>query len=196
MGWFTSDLVFSDALDVELERVAVVASTDVFLRDRLSLQIAAGGMLAGTMRGDDGVDRDVGPGWLLAGGPTWRVLDGVEGAQPYLMLSLSFGATGTRTRADPPEVARPLRGDYLGIDARFGATVGKTFGDVFSPYLAARAFGGPVLWVEGDQDRLGTDRYHVQIAAGAALLLGPVDVFVEGAPLGERGLSAGLGLSY
>ena len=65
-----------------------------------------------------------------------------------------------------------------------------------SPYAAARVFGGPILWSEGDEHRLGTDRYHVQIAGGVSLRLGPVDVFAEGAPLGERSLSAGLGVSY
>lgn len=195
VGWFTSDLVFDD-LDADLERVLVVASTDVFASDTLTVQIAAGGLVAGELRGDDGIDRAMGPGWLVSGGTTWRLLDGVVGAEPFLLLSLSFGATGTRTRADPPDVAKPLRGDYLGIDARFGAAVGKTFGGVFSPYAAARAFGGPVLWWEDDEHRIGTDRYHVQIAAGAAVLLGPADFFVEGSPLGERGVTGGVGVTY
>ncbi len=89
------------------------------------------------------------------------------------------------------------RGFFRGaIDARLGATVGKTFFDRVSPYAALRAFGGPVIWTEGDTTRSGTDRYHVQLAGGAALLLDPVDVFVEGAPLGEQAVSAGLGLRF
>ena len=195
IGWLGSSLVFDDG-EADLERTSIVASTDVFLRDTLTLQIAAGGMLDGELDVEGGPARSLGPGWILSGGVTWRLLDGVEGPAPWLLLSLGFAGTGTRTVVDPPASATPLRGDWLSFDARLGATVGKTFADVVSPYAAARVFGGPILWSEGDEDRLGTDRYHVQIAAGASLRLGPVDVFVEGAPLGERGLSAGLGVSY
>lgn len=195
MAWLTSYLTFDD-LDADLERLLLVASTDVFATETLTVQVGAGGLVAGELRGDDGLDREVGPGWIVSGGTTWRVLDGVDGPAPWLLLSLSFGGTGTRTRADPPEVPRPLRGDYLAFDVRFGAAVGKTFGGVVSPYAAARAFGGPVIWSEGADDRTGTDRYHVQIAAGAAMVLGPVDLFVEGAPLGEQGVTGGLGVSY
>jgi len=194
-GWSRSDLIF-DGIDAEVERAAVVASTDFFVRDGMTAQIAAGALLDGSLEGSDGVVRSMGPGWMLAGGTTWRVLDGLVGAAPYLLLSLTFGASGTRTVADPPESVSALRGDYVALDARFGATVGKTFGDLVSPYLSARAFGGPVIWDEGDTTRLGTDRYHVQIAGGAALLLGPVDLFVEGAPLGEQAISAGVGVAY
>lgn len=168
----------------------------MFLREGLTLQIAAGGLLDGELDVDGGPARSIGPGWILSGGVTWRLLDGVDGPAPWLLLSLGFAGTGTRTVVDPPASAAPLRGDWLSLDARLGVTVGKTFGDVVSPYAAARVFGGPILWSEGDEDRLGTDRYHVQIAGGVSLRLGPIDVFAEGAPLGERGLSAGLGVTY
>jgi hypothetical protein len=193
-GWSAADLVLDEGADAEIERTQVVVSVDVFATETLTLLIASGALLQGTLD-EGGIERQIGPGWLLAGGATWRVVDG-SGAAPYVLLSLTFGATGTRTVADPPESAEALRGHYLGVDARFGVAVGKTFADVFSPYAAARAFGGPVVWSEGEETRGGTDRYHVQLAAGAALILRPFDVFVEGAPLGERALTAGVGASF
>jgi hypothetical protein len=195
-GWLDSSLVFDGETDADLVRTSIVASTDVFLREALTLQIAAGAVLGGELDVERGPERSIGPGWVLSSGVTWRLLDGVDGPAPWLLLSLGVSATGTRTVADPPAAAAPLRGDWLSLDARLGVTVGKTFGEIVSPYAAARVFGGPVLWSEGDDDRVGSDRYHVQLAAGGSLRLGPVDVFAEGAPLGERGVSAGVGIAY
>ncbi len=201
VGWSRASLVFDAASDggddgdVTVDHFAVVASMDFFTGGNTTYQLATGSFVTGTLTAG-GVEREMGPGWLLSGGATWRVLDGTEGAQPYVILSLTFGATGTRTFADPPEVDAPLRGSYLAFDARFGAAVGKTFAGVVSPYAAARAFGGPVLWTEGGETRTGTDRYHVQLAGGVALLLTPFDVFVEGAPLGEVGVSGGVGAQF
>jgi hypothetical protein len=68
---------------------------------------------------------------------------------------------------------------------------------VLSPYAAARAFGWPILWHTGGETRLGTDRYHFQIAAGAVVSLpAAVDVFAEIVPLGERAVTLGAGVSF
>lgn len=197
VGWSRASLVFDEG-DATVDHLAVVASMDFFTRGSTTYQLATGSFVTGTLTtDDDGVERQMGPGWLVSGGATWRVVDPTEGAVPYVLLSLTFGATGTRTFADPPDTRRePLRGSYVAIDARFGATVGKTFGDVVSPYAAVRAFGGPVFWTEGGETTSGTDRYHVQLAGGVALLLAPIDLFVEGAPLGEVGVSGGVGAKF
>jgi hypothetical protein len=192
VGFSRASLVFDDT-DATVDHLAVVSSMDFFTKGTVTWQIAGGGFVTGNLRADR-VDRQMGPGWLVSGGATWRVADGTEGAAPYVLLSLTLGATGTRTFADPPDVEAPLRGDYVAFDARFGATVGKTFADRVSPYAAARVFGGPVLWTEEGESRTGTDRYHVQLAGGVALLLDPIDLFVEGAPLGEIGVSGGIGV--
>ena len=195
-GWSRASLVFDEG-DATVEHLAVVASMDFFTRGSTTFQLATGSFVSGTLRSEeDGVERQMGPGWLLSGGATWRVVQPTDGAVPYVLLSLTFGATGTRTFADPPDSRAPLRGSYVAIDARFGATVGKTFGDVVSPYAAARVFGGPVFWSEGGETTSGTDRYHVQLAGGVALLLDPIDLFVEGAPLGEVGVSGGVGAKF
>ena len=81
IGWLGSSLVFDDG-DADLERTSIVASTDVFLRDALTLQIAAGGMLDGELDVEGGPARSIGPGWILSGGVTWRLLDGMDGPAP------------------------------------------------------------------------------------------------------------------
>jgi hypothetical protein len=74
---------------------------------------------------------------------------------------------------------------------------GWTFARLLSPYVEARAFGGPAYWRVQGEDVQGTDAYHYQLGAGASLLIARrLDVFVEGVGLGERGVSTGLGLAF
>ena len=55
----------------------------------------------------------------------------------------------------------------------------------------------PVFWHDQGVLRGGTDIYHYQVGAGIAVsLLQRFDAFIEGAPLGERRISAGLGVSF
>jgi hypothetical protein len=86
---------------------------------------------------------------------------------------------------------------YNAFDLRVGVAVGKTFLDVLSPYLAARLFGGPILWELEGEDVTGTDQHHVQIAFGlAASLPRGFDLFAEGAPFGERAATVGAGVAF
>jgi hypothetical protein len=72
--------------------------------------------------------------------------------------------------------------------------VGKTFARLIRPYLAFRAFGGPVIFSDGDVTLLGTDRYHVQAALGlSAVLPRGFDAFAEIAPGPERAVAFGAG---
>ncbi|MBK6513441.1 MAG: hypothetical protein IPM79_05575 [Polyangiaceae bacterium] len=114
------------------------------------------------------------------------------------MLSASLGAAGTPTRLGAE------RGDYVGLDFRFGATVGKTFFGWLSPYATLRAFGGPIFFFVDDESdaggarlRLGTDKFHFQGGLGAVFILPEnLDLFVEGQPGAEQGGFAGLGWRY
>ena len=64
-------------------------------------------------------------------------------------------------------------------------------------YAAARLFGGPIFWKLQNDTVTGTDIYKYQLGAGASLVLARrIDIFVEGVVLGERLVSAGLGVSY
>lgn len=180
-----------------MEKSSLVYVSSFVLSDRFELDLAAGSLLGGSLRLTDGKAptriRSLGPGWVGALSASWTVLK-QDRWIPYVILSATAGANGTRTRAEP--VSGPgSRGSFYGVDFRFGATVGETFLDTLSPYLALRLFGGPVLDTESGKTLLGSDKYHVQPALGAVVLVGRgVDLFAEAAPVLERSFSIGLGL--
>lgn len=197
LGVSRSDLIFSDGSSFAVKKSSLVYATDFVFSDRFAAEIAAGALLEGSLRLTDGKStspiRSLGPGWVGAASASWTVVK-QDHYVPYVVLSGTFAATRTRTRAEPTSGVGS-RGSYLGIDFRFGATLGETFWNVLSPYVAVRVFGGPVITTDADETLLGTDKYHVQPALGALVLLGHgVDFFAEGAPVLERGLTAGIGL--
>ena len=103
--------------------------------------------------------------------------------------SATLGASRVTTRED---LAGAPRVSLIAADARVGAALGRRVGPV-SPYLLARAFGGPVFWTLDDEDTVGSDRYHVQLGAGASLALGDAwTVLVDVSALGERAASVGI----
>lgn len=189
-----SHLLFDGEDDATFDRWSLVAASDLYA-GRFTVTLAAGALLAGTLEAPEGTHQ-IAPGWLGALGLSWRVLED-EGALPYVVLSASLGAAGTPTRlAD-------RRGDYVGLDFRFGATAGKTFFGWLSPYVTLRAFGGPIFFFVDDDAsddtrvRLGTDKYHFQAGLGAVFILPEnLDLFVEGQPGAEQGAFAGLGWRY
>lgn len=174
-----------------IERHAVVVTGELRVTPRLSVQIGSGAAPGGTLT-VDGTSHSIGPGWLLFGALSYRLLDG-QGRAPFVLASVSFATSSARTVDDrDPTTATHL----YALDARAGVTVGKTFFDVVSPYVAARVFGGPVLWKFRGQDQTGSDKYHYQPAVGAVLTLGRADVYAEWAFAGERSVGAGAGLSF
>lgn len=108
------------------------------------------------------------------------------------MVGLSGGVGGNTT------VGRDgIEENMLALDVRASVLAGKTFFQAFTPYLVARAFGGPVFWKYRGEDQVGGDQYHFQLGAGAIVSLPErFDVFVEGIPLGERAGVVGLGYSF
>jgi hypothetical protein len=68
---------------------------------------------------------------------------------------------------------------------------------VLTPYALARVFGGPVFWHDGLAGQTGTDVHHFQLGAGLLVRLGRrLDIFAEGVPLGEQGISGGAGFAF
>jgi len=163
-----------------------------------SLQIGAGGIGNGTLVSNaSGVNPsrvyDIGPGFSAFTGLAWRVLDAKDDFTPFIHLTatLSFSHAATRSAVSNDR--------YSAVDFRFGAIVGKTLGDSgITPYIAARAFGGPVFWRLDGEAVTGTDLYKYQLGGGLSLALfdRKLDVFVEGIGLGERGLAAGIGTTF
>lgn len=163
-----------------------------------SLQIGAGGIGNGALVSNaSGANPsrvyDIGPGFSAFTGLAWRVLDAKDDFTPFIHLTatLSFSHAATRSAVSNDR--------YSAVDFRFGAIIGKTLGDSgITPYVAARAFGGPVFWRLDGESVTGTDLYKYQLGGGLSLALfdRKIDVFVEGIGLGERGLAAGIGTTF
>jgi hypothetical protein len=66
---------------------------------------------------------------------------------------------------------------------------------VVTPYVLARAFGGPVFWSLAGASVTGTDAHHYQVGAGLVIRARRVDIVAEGVPLGERTVVVGVGLA-
>lgn len=111
--------------------------------------------------------------------------------RPFVLLSVSLGVSTTTARADDGSDARLTAGDF-----RAGVAVGKTFFDQLSIYALARGFAGPVFWRLGGEDVQGGDAHHYAFGGGAVWHRGRVELFAEGAALGERSFTAGTSFSF
>jgi hypothetical protein len=188
-----ADLLFNGTIHAAMVRTALSASFDYQLNPTTTLSFGAGAGTGGSLS-TRAIHYSINPGWLATVSYARRLVDGA-GSLPFVILGLSFGASGASTR-----LSGVLEGEsapLYAFDFRAGLTVGKTFLDVLSPYAAARLFGGPVLWKLDGAAAGGTDVNHYQLAAGLVTSLPRgFDVFVEGAPLGERSVSLGCGFSF
>ena len=115
------------------------------------------------------------------------------GARPFVVVAGSFGASLLWTKLNN---GNETSDSMTALDGRLGVAAGKTIGGVASPYVLARAFGGPVLWTYQGASSSGTDVYHYQLGAGLVVRSGAFDAVVEGVPLGERAIVAGMGLAF
>ena len=168
----------------------MAASYEQRLSDRWTFTGTLGASVGGSLRlGTAGFDLLPGP--LVAAAISCRVVDDRK-ARPFVLITLSLaGSWGdTAPRGGPPTES------IVAVDARLGVAAGKTIARVLTPYVAARAFGGPVLWKYAGQNGTGTDTHHYQVGAGFSLALGRFDVHLELAPLGERELAAGAGIAF
>jgi hypothetical protein len=178
-----------------VERRAVSASLDIQLAPAHSLAIGGGAGLGGVVE-MEGRRFDLRPGWHFTASWTWRLLDG-KGNLPFLLGSLTIGGSGARSVEEARGARAPETSTWLAFDARLGITVGKTFWEVLSPYAAVRGIGGPVIWHYRGELVTGSDPRHVQAALGMVTALPEgVDLFVEVAPLGERGVTIGAGKAF
>jgi hypothetical protein len=178
-----------------VERRAVSASLDVQLAPAHALAVG-GGVGLGGMVEMEGRRFDLRPGWHVTASWTWRLLDG-RGNRPFLLGSLTLGASGAGSVEQVRGARAPETSTWLAFDARLGITVGKTFWEVLSPYVALRAIGAPVVWHYRGELVTGSDPRHAQAAIGLVTALPRgFDLYVEGAPLGERGVTIGGGKAF
>lgn len=85
----------------------------------------------------------------------------------------------------------------LATDISLNLVLGATVARVFSPYIAVRGFGGPVLWEGLGGANVGSDPRHFAVALGSVFdIAGRVIVGIEGAPLGAKHLSGMVGVRF
>jgi hypothetical protein len=178
--------------DVDFRQRALTASIERAFGRRLVVQIGGGAILGGRLLvGKEA--HEIEPGWLIAAGLSYRLVDESRRA-PFALFTyeLAVGRTQTHPRGDASS-----RTPLTAIDAaRIGLTAGKTFGAI-TPFAAARLFGGPVFWSIDGASVSGGDRYHFQLATGATVRPGAgLDAFVEWAFVGERRVAIGIGASF
>lgn len=175
--------------DAELTKYALSVSLDRRLGDRWAIGVALGGVPEGALTTTKGAYLIVpGPVFALAG--SYRPLD--EGRRrPFVLLTGSLSGWAGSTQI----VHGGADTSLLAFDVRFGVAAGKTFANRLTLYAVGRVFGGPIFWSEGGRNVVGTDAWHVQLGAGLVLRLRRFDLLLEGIPLGEQALAAGMGLS-
>jgi len=164
-----------------LEQTAVMASFEYRLSPRWTLSASGGGVVAGRLVPSEGAI-SFGAGAAASLGASWLAVE-PEGLRPFVMLtgSLAF----SRVAIAPSS--------YTAADVRLGVVAGYTLLERFTPYLTARAFGGPVFW----REQQATDLHHYQVGAGLAVgLPGGFDLSAEVVPLGEQRLTGGVGFSF
>lgn len=175
-GAFRTTLVFGQA-QLKLQQMAVSGSLEYRLSQAWTIQFAAGGAFNGqlgeTMLGGGGV-ASVAASWLVLEQANWW---------PFVQFS---GSVSFSAIAAQPSL-------YSAFDARLGVVAGYTIFDRVTPYLTARAFGGPVFYA----GQTGTDLYHYQFGLGlvVALPLG-FDLSAEFVPLGEQRVTGAVGYSF
>jgi hypothetical protein len=183
---FTSTgLHFGSGLRVDEVRNSSVVLLDYSPLRRLTLEAGAGPFLGGSITTPAG-RYALAPGLASALGGSWRLLD-TDGAIPFALLTAQLSYVSS---------SAPQGTGYNAFDLRLGAAVGWTFWHALTPYVVGRAFGGPVYWRYQGAAITGTDDHHWQVGGGLSLRVARVDVFAEGVPLGEQGVTAGAGFSF
>lgn len=182
-GAMRTQIGFDDDVEADLRQATVTALLGWHPSARLGLDAGVGAVLGGRVEIAD-LEMEFDPGLLGTITGSWLTLAEGE-TRPFVLLSVT--ASVLTMTADSER--------FTALDLRVGAVVGKTFWERFTPYVVARAFGGPVSWTIAGQDQTGADTHHYSVGAGASLRLPKrIDAFVEGSPLGEQSLSIGVGI--
>jgi hypothetical protein len=192
---FTSTaLRFNGESRFDESRHVAFATIDYRLTPAWTFEVAMGSILEGRL--ESGSARyELGPGFLAALGASFRILEARE-VRPFVALTgqIAGVAASTHPSSGP---STPSMG-YEAFDARAGIVAGWALWKVLTPYALARIFGGPVFWHDAAASGLtGTDVHHFQVGAGLLVRAGrSLDIFAEGVPLGERGVSGGAGFAF
>lgn len=191
MGQFDTTIIFDGDRNVDVEMTSVSFSIAWLINKRWTLRSAYGDLTDGSFDTENGLAHEVDSGSLATIGAEYRAQAG-KGGSPTIDFSLYLSRVWAETVA--PNSSTPT--DYSALDLRFGGRAGWLVGKGFFPYGAVRLFGGPVNWQLEGEDVTGSDKYHYQVALGAAVTSGIFGVFAEWAGLGEQGFSVGLSAAW
>jgi hypothetical protein len=145
---------------------------------------------------DATVYEGINPGVVATLGASYVAIQGSR-KSPFLLLDAQLSANYASTSSTSVALRDTSPTPYSAYDLRFGVVFGMTFFRFLTPYALARVFGGPVLWSIDDEPVVGSDKYHYQLGLGVSVtVFSRLDFFLEGVGLGERGGTAGLGISF
>ncbi len=185
-----SHLHFDTGYEPTVNQQAVAGSVGYFWSSGWSLHAGGGIVLGGTIEGE-GLEFELGQGWLASVRAGKRLLQ-QKGPIPFMNMSLALSFSMNRVSGGIPEEA-----DWISSDVRLNLTAGYTLFDFWQLYLSPKLFGGPIFWEQEDGRSQGRDRYFFQAGVGTAFLLPfGLTVFAEGSPLGEQAISAGAALTF
>ena len=192
-AYFVAKLRFDGEENYQLSQSAVAASLGYQANSDLSFRLGLGAIIDGELQGE-AQRHDVEPGWVGSISVANRWFGGDGG--PFLTTTLSLAHSRSSTRSLETQTEnQPV--DLSAWDLRFGTLLGITLWERFSPYLAARIFGGPVSWTRGDESATGSDRNHYAVGGGAvASLPAGIALQVDGSFLGERSISGAATISF
>ncbi len=159
---------------------------------KLSLQVGAGMVLAGSLNGAAGYYR-LNPGPQLAVSAGWTIFDG-RAARPYLSASLiaAFSTVTAQNEVVPADQPR-----VSAFDLRLSAVIGKLLFGFWLPYAGVSVFGGRVFFNPEQVGLIGTDANHYRLSLGSSFELpGHLRAFVEAGVVGELSAVVGLGYRY
>ena len=179
----SSTIRFTGDQRVDITQYAVMATVGRVRPSGWSWRAAVGAVLDGALE-HDARSHEVGPGVVgaISAARMWSAKEW------FVTGSVGLSASRTTTGEAGTSAARvPLSA----FDGRAGVIAGRTFG-IASPYVLARAFGGPVLWRLDGESISGGDTHHYQLGAGTSIATGGVSMTLDLALLGERGLSLGV----
>jgi hypothetical protein len=166
-----------EGVKTPLTEQTVSASVSARISPRFTLLGGAGGLVGGAVGGSS-----FGGGALAFFGASYKAL-APDGAVPFVSVAATLAALHARAAGNP----------FTSTDLKLSVSAAWPIAQVFAPYLAAAAFGGPIFYRGG----IRGDRYHYQLLAGATVALPKgLDLFLEGSPVGARSLSGGVGLTY
>lgn len=192
-AYTSTALRFGGDTRLDETRHIAFASLDYMATPTWTFEGGVGSILGGALR-SAASEYKLSPGLLVSAGAAWRVLE-ADVARPFVVVTaqLAFVTSSTKDQASPSADSV----HYTAADGRLGVSAGWPLWQTLTPYVLARAFGGPVFWEYQGVSQTGTDVHHYQIGGGFLLRVARVvDIFVEAVPLGEQGVSAGAGFVF